>query len=249
MTIAAWTTSALRAAAPGAWRTDGASGGQDLWPWTRALRDAGRRMGFPPRTTRATRNLPRAQGASASVTVVTPCARGRTRVGASLRDGKPTAVSAVNTVLTLARQPCGVTGSRPVCDSGIHAEYLCGLMARRSPAEVRHEVLPLRRLGERAAVPSGVSAAGVAAIARLERERFSSGAIVHALRRLEELAKRGQFRSDPARCGDLECCGAPDELFPILETAVRVLSQRDARVLRGKLADLELRLYPYGRIL
>ena len=120
-------------------------------------------------------------------------------------------------------------------------------MPRRSPTDVRVEASLMPRLGERVPVPSGVSPAGVAAIAKLERARYWPGAIVYAMRRLEELANTGPRRSDPDRCGDLLCCGTAAELLPMVEAAVRVLPQRDARKLRSRLTDLEQRLYPYGR--
>lgn len=113
-------------------------------------------------------------------------------------------------------------------------------MARRSPAQVRHDA-PAPRLDRPVPTIPGLSPQGLAAIVRLERERFWAGAARHALD-ARELFLRDPYhrRFDPSySCGELLCCPDPAELRAILTAVVRALPEKDARRLRTRLAELD----------
>ncbi|OQO94669.1 hypothetical protein B1813_00750 [Saccharomonospora piscinae] len=114
-------------------------------------------------------------------------------------------------------------------------------MARRSPAQVRAN-LPRRNIrGERFSVLSGVSARGIASIARLERTRLWPGAAAEAFH------SWARFVRDPMRrqwdlqygCRLLGCCPDPDELRDVLDLVADALPAKDARAFRKRLAALD----------
>ena len=113
-------------------------------------------------------------------------------------------------------------------------------MARRPPARVRHDA-PARPLARPVPTIEGLSPRGLAAIVRLERERFWPGAARQALDAWERFLRDPYHRLfDPAYgCSILACCPDPDELRAILAAVVRALPDRDARRLRIQLAELD----------
>jgi hypothetical protein len=105
---------------------------------------------------------------------------------------------------------------------------------------VRHDA-PSRPLARPVPTIEGLSQQGLAAVVRLERERFWAGAARQALDAWE-LFLRHPHRFDPDYgCGRLECCREPDqdEARAIIHAVVHALPDRDARRLRARLAELD----------
>ncbi|WP_146241319.1 hypothetical protein [Actinokineospora spheciospongiae] len=87
----------------------------------------------------------------------------------------------------------------------------------------------------------GLSGRGVAAIARLERERFDPGGAARALRTWAWFVRTPGHRlwSEAEGCGVSECCPDPPELRLFLHAVVAVLPPKDARLLRKQLDQLD----------
>jgi hypothetical protein len=111
-------------------------------------------------------------------------------------------------------------------------------MARRSPSRVRYDA-PARPLAR--PVPTLPGPRGLAAIVRLERDRFWPGAARQALDAWEVFLRDPYHRLfDPAYgCGIPACCPDPEQLRTVLTAVVHALPDKDARRLRARLADLD----------
>jgi hypothetical protein len=87
----------------------------------------------------------------------------------------------------------------------------------------------------------GLSPRGVAAIARLEHDRFWPGAVDTALRAWARFVREPMHRiwDTSTGCGIMECCPDPDEVRGILHAAAAVLPKKDAREFRRRVAELD----------
>jgi hypothetical protein len=122
-------------------------------------------------------------------------------------------------------------------------------MARRAPASVRADQYRRRLPGERIPVAQGISARGLAEVARLERTKLWPGAIFHALQGWARFTRASDARrQEILGCGEPACCPDPLDNRKLLDRVVAILPPSDARLLRRRIEEMDSRIYDWREI-